>query len=102
MLVGQDVHKVKHLSPLYLVTPSEHILGDLQAGRYLFDLDNRCWTSEQLQRRSLAPLMQIWRTLAVQTGLKCYRWARRRFRKNLIPWWRSAELVNMTSKRFAP
>ena len=102
MLVGQDVHKVKHLSPLYLFTASDHVLGDLQAGRYLFGLESPCWTPEQLQRRPLAGLMQTWRTLAVQTGLKSYRWARRRLKKNLIPWRRSTELVNMTSQRFTP
>lgn len=83
MLVGQDAHKLKHISPLYIVTASDCILADLGAGRYVFELGRQTWTPDQLRQRHVAGFIQAWRTRVVQSALKSYRWIRRKIKKNL-------------------
>jgi hypothetical protein len=75
--VGQDVHKTKHLSPLYFSTASPDILEDLAHGRFQVVLGRRRWTPEQLRRRSMRALLQRLRAPAMRAALTAYRSARR-------------------------
>ena len=76
-IVGQDVHKVKHLSGLVIETASGDVLADLRAGRFDVRLHGRSWTTPALERRFLAVHAQRYRTLAVRFGLTAYRRLRR-------------------------
>jgi succinoglycan biosynthesis protein ExoA len=49
VLIGQDVHKVKHLSPLVLVTERGHVLDCLASGRYEIAWQDRRWTPDALR-----------------------------------------------------
>ena len=77
MVVGQDVHQRKHLSPLFIQTPSRDVIGDLAAGRYAFRSGNRCWTEDQLAKRRLAIEVQRVRTPLMRYGMDGYRRAHR-------------------------
>lgn len=73
MIVGQDVHKRKHLSKLYLETPTHEVIADLRAGRYRFQFGTRSWTPEQLLARPIASRIQHVRTPLLRHALHSYR-----------------------------
>ena len=77
MLVGQDVHKRKHLCALYVHTPTSDVIGDLGSGRYAFRLGERSWTCGELAHRRAAALAQRARTPLLRGGLHGYRWTKR-------------------------
>jgi hypothetical protein len=83
ILVGQDVHKVKHVSGLIMKTPSRDVLTDLRNERFVVSVDHRLWTPQQLRRRVLAGVVQRGRTRVVRAGLSAYRFARRQVRQLL-------------------
>lgn len=78
LLVGQDVHRLKHLSALYIETATADILTDLLSGRYWIVLDNSRWTPKQLIYRPVAGLVQRCRTATLRAGLAVYRWTFKR------------------------
>jgi hypothetical protein len=80
MLVGQDVHKARHMSGLIMETPSDDVVADLQQGQFVVTLGHRRWTQHALQQRRFAGVVQQCRTAAVRSGLRTYRWSRRRIR----------------------
>ena len=49
LMVGQDVHKTKHLSPLHVVTPTEDVLADIAQGQYAFAWGHRQWSVEEMR-----------------------------------------------------
>jgi len=73
MIVGQDVHKRKHLSKVYLETPTHDVIADLRGGRYRFVFANRCWKPEQLCQRRIAAATQRVRTPLLRRALHEYR-----------------------------
>lgn len=74
--VGQDVHKVKHFSPLYLETASSAIMPDLVAGRYAIVFAGNRLTAAQLEANVFRQGLQAVRTAALKTALILYRLAR--------------------------
>jgi succinoglycan biosynthesis protein ExoA len=70
LIVGQDVHKPKHLSPLQLVTEGTDVIADLAAGRYTIAWKTRSWSPQQL--RELSPrwrpsLHRAWTAAVLKT-----------------------------------
>lgn len=74
--VGQDVHKMKHFSLLYLETASDAILSDLATGHYEISYAGNTLTPAQLGANSFRQLMQSIRTSALKSALVLYRLAR--------------------------
>jgi hypothetical protein len=83
VLVGQDVHKPKHLSGLILKTDSSDILGDLQRERFVVSLGRQTWTPAELRRSLFAGALPRCRMRLVQAGLSTYRFIRRSARRVL-------------------
>ena len=83
MLVGQDVHKPKHLSSLFLRTASQDVMADICAGHYYFELGTRSWAPGELQRERLGLALQVYRTWLVRSALRTYRSTRRAARRAL-------------------
>jgi succinoglycan biosynthesis protein ExoA len=54
VIVGQDIHKVKHLSQLVVITKSEYVLEDLASGRYGFACGDRAWSHDELRTPALS------------------------------------------------
>jgi hypothetical protein len=75
-LAGQDVHKPKHLSRLFMETPSDDVLGDLSARRYVFQIDGRPLSPASLAPRGAAGIAQSARTVVLRHALRGYRWVR--------------------------
>jgi hypothetical protein len=72
LLVGQDVHKVKHLSSLHIETHSDDIVADLLARHYWISLGKRRLSPEELRYRFVTGLVQRCRTQTLQTALRLY------------------------------
>jgi hypothetical protein len=83
MLVGQDVHKPKHLSSLFVRTDSQDVLADIYAGRYHFERGTRSWAPGELHGLRLAGGLQAYRTWLVRSALRAYRSTRRAARRVL-------------------
>jgi hypothetical protein len=77
LFVGQDVHKQKHLSPLYLQTATPDVLTDLLAGRYQIMLGDRCSPPETLRSNLVLGLAQRCRTRILKPTLAAYRLMRK-------------------------
>jgi succinoglycan biosynthesis protein ExoA len=84
VLVGQDVHKVKHLSPLVLVSHSQHVIEDIAAGRYEIEWRNRRWSTEAL-REGIAPLRARLHHASMDAVQHAYSATRRRLRAPSSP-----------------
>ncbi|RPI57490.1 MAG: hypothetical protein EHM55_01630 [Acidobacteria bacterium] len=69
VMVGQDVHKPKHLSSLFLDTQTDDVLADLRNGQYAFAFGPRRWTPQQLRCRTLTATAQRCRTTLMRTAL---------------------------------
>ena len=76
-LAGQDVHKPRHLSRLFIETPSPDPLADIAAGRYAFSWAGRRIGAEQLQGRPIAGVAQRARTILLRNALTAHRFVRR-------------------------
>jgi hypothetical protein len=76
-MAGQDVHKPKHLSRLFLETSSDDVLGDLAGGRYAFVAGDRRAEPASLAAPGAAGVAQSARTVVLRHALKGYRWMRR-------------------------
>jgi len=76
-MAGQDVHKTKHLSRLFLETPSDDVLGDLAARRHAFVAGERRLDPASLSAPGAAGMAQAARTVMLRHALKGYRWMRR-------------------------
>jgi hypothetical protein len=76
-MAGQDVHKPKHLSRLFLETASDDVLADLDAGRYQFAAGARRAEPASLASPGAAGVAQSARTVVLRQALKGYRWMRR-------------------------
>ena len=79
VLVGQDVHKAKHVTDVHIVTESGDVVADLIAERYVLRCGRRTWTPDQIRRMRVAPAIQRWRTPLLRAALKSYRWIRQTF-----------------------
>ncbi len=75
-MAGQDVHKTKHLSRLFLETPSDDVLADLAARRYVFVAGERRIEPASLSAQGAAGVAQTARTVVLRHALKGYRWMR--------------------------
>jgi hypothetical protein len=82
LLVGQDVHKAKHLSSLYLHTATQDILADLTAGRYWIGFGRARWTQAMLRQRRGLGLVQRMRTRMLRGTLAVRRRVRNCVRKS--------------------
>jgi glycosyltransferase involved in cell wall biosynthesis len=63
VMVGQDIHKAKHLSRLVVITKSDYVLEDLASGRYGFACGGRAWSHDELRTpgRTLPPrVRRVW------------------------------------------
>jgi succinoglycan biosynthesis protein ExoA len=49
VMIGQDIHKLKHLSPLVLITERGHVLDNIADGRYEIAWKDRRWSPEALR-----------------------------------------------------
>jgi hypothetical protein len=76
IVVGQDVHKSKHVSGVHIVTESSDVVADLAARRYVLARGSRLWTPDEMRRMRLLPLLQLARTPLLRTAIKSYRWMR--------------------------
>jgi hypothetical protein len=76
ILVGQDVHKSKHVNGVHIVTESNDVIADLMARRYVLARGARTWTPDGVRRMRFAPALQRWRTPVVRVAVKLYRWVR--------------------------
>jgi hypothetical protein len=76
-LAGQDVHKRRHLSRLFIETSSLDPLADIGAGRYEFSFGGRGIATKQLQARKIAGVVQRARTILLRKALTGYRFVRR-------------------------
>jgi hypothetical protein len=76
VMVGQDVHKLKHLSSLFIDTPTDAVLADIRDGRHAFSFGGRRWTPRALCGPSLSGTAQRCRTTVVQTALRGRRFLR--------------------------
>jgi hypothetical protein len=81
-LVGQDVHKPKHLTALRIDTDSADFLADLTAGHYRIVCGTRRFHVNDLRDTSTAGLIQQARTTVLRSALSVYR-ATRPLRKTL-------------------
>src|SRR5205814_954049 len=62
IVVGQDVHKAKHVSGVHIVTESSDVVADLMARRYVLARGARTWTLDEMRRMRAAPFPQRFRT----------------------------------------
>ena len=76
IVVGQDVHKAKHVSGVHIVTESSDVVADLMARRYVLARGARTWTLDEMRRMRAAPFLQRFRTPLLRAALKSYRWIR--------------------------
>jgi glycosyltransferase involved in cell wall biosynthesis len=81
VLIGQDVHKVKHLSPLVLVTygSAADVLDDIAYRRYHMAWRDRHWSQEELLRDDYAvtsPTRARLHHVALNAALRGYRLTR--------------------------
>jgi hypothetical protein len=76
-MAGQDVHKPKHLSRLFLETQSDDVLTDLAARRYVFVAGDRRADPAALASPGAAGIAQSARTIVLRHALRSYRWMRR-------------------------
>lgn len=73
---GQDIHKLKHFSPLYLETDGPDALAEIAAGRYRIVCGDKSFTTAKLKANSLRHAMQLGRTELMMAALAVYRIAR--------------------------
>jgi succinoglycan biosynthesis protein ExoA len=71
-LIGQDLHKLKHLSPLVLETGRGHVLDDIASGRYEVVWNDRRWSGESL-RGACQPARARLHRLGTDLVLRGYR-----------------------------
>ena len=83
ILVGQDVHKIKHMSGLFMRTRSSDVLADLRHEHFVVSVGRRLWTPQQLRHLTFVGVVQRCRTRVVRAGLSTYRFARRQARQLL-------------------
>ncbi|MGD9901865.1 MAG: PHP domain-containing protein [Vicinamibacterales bacterium] len=77
LLAGQDVHRLGHLTSLFIETAGSSILADLRAGRYEFEQAGRRWPAEDLAAWRLRSWLQAARFPALRLALTIHRWLRR-------------------------
>jgi hypothetical protein len=92
LFAGQDVHKVKHFSPLFIETDGREGLADIAAGRYRIVHGEKRFTAEQLKSGALRQAAQLGRTRAMKAALVMYRLARG---KHPFPHRRAARVAEM-------
>jgi glycosyltransferase involved in cell wall biosynthesis len=90
VLIGQDIHKVKHLSPLVLVThgAASDVLDDLANNRYHFAWRDRCWSPAELRGDDYAvtsPTRARLHHVTLNAALRGYRTTRRLLRAPAAP-----------------
>jgi glycosyltransferase involved in cell wall biosynthesis/predicted metal-dependent phosphoesterase TrpH len=76
IVAGQDVHKLKHLSPLVMVTDTDDLLRDFRIGRYAFASGDQQWSIEALRDGSRNAAARRHRVM-MDAVLRAYRTTRR-------------------------
>lgn len=80
ILVGQDVHKRRHLGHLYLIVDGDDPIAALREGAFDVEFRGRRWSREDLRKVGIRNWLQCVRTHGVRAALRGYRWWHRRRR----------------------
>lgn len=76
LFAGQDVHKRKHFSSLYVETEGPDVLGDLAEGRYRIACGGETFTEARLRTNYTSQAAQLIRTEVLKGALVLHRLAR--------------------------
>lgn len=76
LFAGQDVHKRKHFSSLYVETEGPDVLGDIAEGRYGIASGDETFTEGRLRTGYARQAAQVARTEALKAALVLHRLAR--------------------------
>lgn len=80
VVVGQDVHKPRHLGELYLTVAGDDPVAALREGAFEIEFKGRHWGRDRLRHVGMRNWGQYVRTGGVRAALRGYRWVRRRLR----------------------
>ena len=83
-VVGQDIHKLKHVSPLVMVTETDDVVEDLARNRYAIARGSQQWSVEALRESSGGASARLYR-MWMDVSLSVYRAAGRILRRPSSP-----------------
>lgn len=76
LLVGQDVHKPKHVAAVFVDIDGNDPVAALERGDYRIVRGRRAWSPARLRAWRVVPALQRTRTVAMRTALTGYRLVR--------------------------